>query len=226
MNNWIKVARVHLIGGLNFLVYPWIILVLNFFIAIVVNQAAGGGLRSGELGAIYAAFLAMGVMAVVQWMPFMLALGVSRRSYFMGVTLVALGVSALDGLALAVLQLLERGTGGWGATLHFFRVPYLLTGPWYLTWLTSFVLLTVCFVWGMWFGIVYRRWSLAGLMTFIAAQTIAIIAGIWIATSSHAWTSIGHFFTVLSVEGLTGLVAALGLLLFAGGLATMRRVSV
>jgi hypothetical protein len=46
------------------------------------------------------------------------------------------------------------------------------------------------------------------------------------ATTSHAWTSIGHFFTTLSVAGLTGLIALLGLLLFAGGLATIRRVTV
>lgn len=226
MNKWINVGRVHFIGGLNFIAYPWIILVLNFFVAIVVNQATGGGLRSGELGAIDAAFLAMGVMAVVQWLPFLLTLGVSRRTYYLGVSVVALVVSVVDGLILAILQLVERGTGGWGGSLHFFRVPYLLSGPWYLTWLTSFVILAVCFVWGMWFGIVYKRWNLPGLLVFISAQTVAITAAIWIATSAHAWTSIGHFFTTLSVWGLTGLLAVLGAALFAGGLATIRRVTV
>jgi hypothetical protein len=33
-----------------------------------------------------------------------------------------------------VLQLIERATGGWGLRMEFFRVPYLLAGPWYLTW--------------------------------------------------------------------------------------------
>jgi hypothetical protein len=36
-------------------------------------------------------------------------------------------------------------------------VPYILAGPWYLTWLTSSVLLILMFIYGMWFGIVYRR---------------------------------------------------------------------
>ena len=226
MTNWINVARAHLVGAMNFLGYPWLILALNFVIALVINQAIGGGLRSGELGAVYAAFLAMGVFAVVRWLPFTLALGVSRRSYFMGVALMALAISVVDGLVLAALQALERATGGWGASLHFFRVPYLLSGPWYLTWLTSFVLLAVFFVWGMWFGIVYRRWSVTGLVVFITAQILAIVAAVWITTSAHAWHSFGHFFTTLSVEGLTGLLAILGIVLFGGGLATMRRITV
>jgi hypothetical protein len=88
------------------------------------------------------------------------------------------------------------------------------------------VLLTVCFVWGMWFGIVYRRWNLFGLMAFIIVQILLLTLGVAIATTAHAWTSIGHFFTTLSVTGLTGLVALLGLFLFTGGLATIRRVTV
>jgi hypothetical protein len=168
----------------------------------------------------------MGVISVVRWLPFGLSIGISRRSYFMGVTLLALAISVVDGLALTLLQGLESATNGWGDGLHFFRVPYLFDGAWYLTWLTSFVLLTVCFVWGMWFGIVYKRWNLLGLMVFMIAQMAALIIGTTIATTSHAWTSVGHFFTTVSVTGLTGLVALLGLLLFAGGLATIRRVTV
>ncbi|MGA2970215.1 MAG: ABC transporter permease [Acidimicrobiales bacterium] len=228
MTTWIKVARAHLVGAFNFFFYPWLILGLNFVIANVINAATGGPKNghSGEVFAIYAAFLAMGVVTVVRWLPFQLSLGVSRRSYFMGVTLLALAISVIDGLVLTLLQGLESATNGWGDGLHFFRVPYLLNGAWYLTWLTSFVLLAVCFVWGMWFGIVYKRWNLFGLMAFIFVQIAALIVGTTIATTSHAWTSIGHFFTTLSVTGLTGLIALLGLFLFTGGLATIRRVTV
>jgi hypothetical protein len=44
-----------------------------------------------------------------------------------------------------------------------------LTAPWYLTWLTSFVLLVLLFVYGMWFGLVCRPWNLTGLTVFNAA---------------------------------------------------------
>ena len=124
-----------------------------------------------------------------------------------------------------MLQLIERGTGGWGPNLYFFRVPYLLAGPWYLSWLTSFVGLALMLAWGMWFGIVYRRWNLAGLLAFIAAQALAVTAVLLI-IGAHGWSSAGRFFTTLTIGGLTGLLAALTVVLLAGGYATTRRVTV
>jgi hypothetical protein len=43
---------------------------------------------------------------------------------------------------------------------------------------------------------------------------------------ANAGPSIGHFFTTQSAAGVTGLLAALAALLFAGGYATIRRVTV
>ena len=42
------------------------------------------------------------------------------------------------------------------------------------------------FVWGMWFGIVYRRWSLAGLLAFIAVQALALPLVLLIIGRTHA----------------------------------------
>lgn len=110
--------------------------------------------------------------------------------------------------------------------LHFFRVAYILSGPWYLTWLTSFIGLTLMFGYGMLFGLLYRRWGLLATLAFAAAQVTAALIGVIIVSSSHAWASVGHFFTALSAAGLTGLLAALAAVLLAGGYATMRRVTV
>ena len=140
--------------------------------------------------------------------------------------LLALTLAAVYALGLTVLQLIERGTGGWGLNLHFFRVPYLLAGPWYLSWLTSFVGLALMFAWGMWFGIVYRRWNLAGLLSFIAVQALALTAVLVIVGVANQWRAVAHFFTTLTIEGLTGLLAALTVALLAGGYATVRRLAV
>jgi hypothetical protein len=88
------------------------------------------------------------------------------------------------------------------------------------------VALTLLFVYGMWFGLVSRRWGLIGVVSFGAAQVIVLLVGAVLATWTHAWHDIGHSFAVLSATGLTGLLAALTLVLFVGGFATMRRVTV
>ncbi len=82
------------------------------------------------------------------------------------------------------------------------------------------------FVYGMWFGLVYRRWNLIGLLAFAAAQVTIGLAGAVAATQDHAWSAIGRFFTTLSAAGLTGLLAALAVVLLVGGYVTMRRVTV
>jgi hypothetical protein len=229
-STWIKVARYHLVDRISLTIGPWGILVFDFvvFLAIVAMRgpARNPQSQSGALAAIYVAFLVLGVLTIFRSLPFGLALGVSRRSYYAGTTLLALVLAAVYGLALAVLQAIERATNGWGLTLHFFRIPYLFAGPWYLTWLTSFVGLALLFVYGTWFGLVYWRWNLIGLLAFAAAQITVLVGGGAIATGTHAWPAIGRFFTTLSVTGLTGLLAALAAVLLAGGLATVRRVTV
>jgi hypothetical protein len=231
MNTWLSVARYQLTNKLGFVILPWAILALDFVIVLVIftaTPAAGHGHPSyaGALASIYILLLIVGAAAIAQQLPFALALGVSRRSFFTGTALLTVAVAAVYGLGLTVLQLIERGTGGWGLNLHFFRVPYLLAGPWYLTWLTSFVGLALMFAWGMWFGIVYRRWSVIGLLSFIAAQVLALAAVLLIIAAANAWTSVGHFFTTLTITGLTGLLAALTAALLAGGYATVRRLAV
>jgi hypothetical protein len=231
--NWstmVKVARFHLADRLSYTALPWAVLAFDFIVWLALAASAGGGgsvqVPTGALAAIYLFFLIAGALSIFRSLPFAFALGVSRRSYYSGTALLAVSLAAVYGLALAVLQVIEQATSGWGVGLHFFRVAYILPGPWYLTWLTSFVLLTLMFIYGMWFGLVYRRWNLLGLLAFAAAQVTIGVAGAAAATQAHAWPAIGRFFTTLTAAGLTGLLAALTVMLLASGYATMRRVTV
>jgi hypothetical protein len=231
-NTLVKVARYHLLGGwIVFIAAPWVVLAINFAL-----YAAGAGVAkppppgqfygSGAVFAIYICFAIPGVMGIIRSLPFALSLGVSRRAYYAGTALLGTGLAAVYGLALAVLAVIERATTGWGVHLSFFQVSYILAGPWYLTWLTSFAGLAVVFVYGMWFGLIYWRWDVAGLLVFAAAQVIAGGAGALAATRTGAWPAIGRFFTTLGAAGLTGVIAALAVVLLAGGYTTMRRVTV
>jgi hypothetical protein len=231
--NWstlVKVARYHLADRLSYTALPWGVLAINFAIYLAIAASAGRGgsiqIPSANIAAIYLFFFIAGALSIGRSLPFAFALGIGRRSYYAGTVLLAVSLAAVYGLALAVLQVIEQATGGWGVGLHFFRVAYILPGPWYLTWFTSFVLLALLFIYGMWFGLVYRRWNLLGLLAFIAALAIVPGVGVVITSQAHAWPAIGRFFTTLSAAGLTGLLAALAVALLAGGYATMRRVTV
>ena len=111
--------------------------------------------------------------------------------------------------------------------MHFFRVPYILAGPWYLTWLTSFVGLALLFVYG---HVVRDR--LPALepdrrrLAFIVAQVTVVLLAVLLVVWADAWSGVGHFFTGLTAAGLTGLLAGLAALLLAGGHATIRRATV
>jgi hypothetical protein len=230
MTTYINVARYHLLQRLNYVILPWAVLAFVFGIDVIILAITPAGHSShryvGGLASIFAILFILGLQSVARSLPFGLALGLSRRSYCLGTTLLAAALAAIVGVVATVGQAIERATDGWGLHMGFFRVPYILNGPWYLTWLTSFVAVTLLFVYGMWFGLVYRRWSLAGLLVFLAAQVSVLMIGAVVATATHAWHQIGHFFTALGAAEFTGLLAALTVVLLAGGLATMRRLAV
>jgi hypothetical protein len=230
MTTYLNVARYHLVQRLNYLVLPWAILAFVFGVDVLILAMTPAGDSAhryvGGLGSIFILTFILGLQSVARSLPFGLTLGLSRRSYYVGTALLAGALSAVAATVIAVGQAVERATGGWGLSMGFFRVPYILNGSWYLTWLTSFVALTLLFVYGMWFGLVYRRWNLLGLVAFLAAQVSVLVIGALLVTSAHAWHTIGHFFTALSAAGLTGLLAAVTAVLLAGGFATMRRVTV
>ncbi len=217
-------------GWLFYVAVPWMVVAIGFALSLAAAAAKpaapGQFYGSAIVLAIFIAFAITGLVGMLRSLPFAFSLGVSRRAYYAGTVLLAAGLAAVYGLGLAVLQVIERATTGWWVHLHFFQVPYILPGPWYLTWLTSFAGLVALFVYGMWYGLIYWRWNLAGLLVFGLAQVVAGAAGALAATKTDAWPAIGRFFIALGAAGLTAVLAALAVALLAGGYATMRRVTV
>jgi hypothetical protein len=241
MSTFVKVARYHLVQPFPLLVVTWLILAFTFVVSCIAfaltpvghpaltghAPAPAADTRvTGALCSFFLFFFVLGVQSVGRSLPFGMALGISRRAYFTGTALLAAVVAAADGLGLAALQAAERATDGWGVQMSFFRVPYLLNGPWYLTWLTSFVGLTLLFVYGMWFGTVFRRWGVLGTVAFAAVQVTAVLGVALLISAAHGWPEVGRLFTGLTALGLTGLLAALAVALLMGGQATIRRTAV
>jgi hypothetical protein len=242
MKTLVKVARYHLVQPWQYLVVPWGILAFSFLVSLIIYAivpadhhtvlTAHGAVSvlnpryTGASSSFFIYFLVLGIQSIGRSLPFGLALGMSRRTYYTGTALLAVGLSVVNGLMLAIFQVIEQATNGWGVQMSFFRIAFVLIGPWYLTWLSTFVGLTLLFVYGMWFGIVYRRWGALGTIAFIAAQVTVALAAVVIITWAHGWTGVGHFFTGLTAVGLTGLLAVLAAALLAGGHATIRRAAI
>jgi hypothetical protein len=225
MNTWVKVARYNLMRPSNYVLLPW---VLPFSFAVGAVTARHSHLGAGYLLTFFVYFGVQGMQTIGGLLPFGLTLGASRRSFYAGTALFGMTLALVSGLVLTVLQAIERATDGWGLSLQFFRVPYLLNGPWYATWLTSFVGLSALFAYGMWHGVVYSRWGSLGTVAFLAAQALVVVAAVVIASSEH-WhvrAGVGGSSAGLTALGLTGVVAALTVLLLAGVHATIRRATV
>ena len=163
--NLVKVARLHLVDRFSYTWLVWGVLAFTFAVNVaifaVMPQTQPSGNYTGALVTIYIFMAVIGVQAATKFLPFAMTLGVSRRTYYLG-TLVAgrRPVCAVFGRAHRVVVVGGRHRR-LGAELHFFRVPWILDGPWYQVLLTNFVLLSLVFLFGLWSGLIYRRFGLS-----------------------------------------------------------------
>jgi hypothetical protein len=230
MSPVINVVRYHLVDWMLYVALPWTFgtfaFLVNLVIFAIVPTPESGAFHTAGLVTFYVWLFIPAVLTVSRALPFGLALGLSRRTYYLGTIVLMLGLTAAYALGLTGLQVVERATNGWGVAMHFFRIPWLLDGPWYVTLLTSFVLLALVFIYGMWSGLVYKRWYVVGLSAFIASQILVLLAGAVAITWLDLWSRVGEFFGTLSILGLTGVLAVVVAALTVGGFTTIRRVAV
>lgn len=229
MNTLVNVGRYHLVDRITWLALPWGIMAFSFLINIGVALAVPTvpqGIYTGGLLSLYIFMLICGSLSMTRSLPFGLMMGISRRTYYAGTALLVLTLGVVYGLGLTLLQLIEPATNGWGLNLHYFRIPWILNGPWYETWLTSFVLLVAFVLYGMWYGLVFRRWSVPGLVAFIAAQILVALLAVIAVSATGSWSGVGHFFTTVTALAVTGVLALVALAMGFGGLTTLRRVTI
>lgn len=226
----VTVARYLLLDRVTYLVLPWAWAAIGFGIDVVILQLIPSGHDShrwvgGLAGAFFVVFV-LGVQAVARALPFAMALGVSRRTYFLGAASLASALGTCFGLVVVIGQIAERATGGWGMDMDYFRVPGVLDGAWWQSWLTAAAAFVLLFAYGMWYGLVYRRAGLVGTAAFGAGQAMVLALLAAITTWVHGWTQIGHFFASGAAAASPAILAGIAAILLAGGLATVRRLAV
>lgn len=225
----VKVARFHLVDRYTYTWLVWAVLLFTLAVnvaifAVIPRQPSGG--TTGALSVIFVFMVIAGTLSVTKFLPFAFALNISRRTYFLGTLFLVICLSAVHAIILTVLRQIETATDGWGVDVHFFRIPWLLDGTWYTTLLTNFVLLVFCWLAGMWFGLLYSRFKVPGLLIFGAVLALLVLAFVALVSWTGRWASVGRFFSGVTPVGVVGLVALIAVVLGLGGYGTMRRITV
>jgi hypothetical protein len=228
--NLVKVARLHLVDRFSYTWMVWglmaFIFAINVAIFAVIPLTQPAGDFTGALISIYIFMAVIGVQAATKFLPFAFTLGVSRRTYYLGTVLLVVGLCLVYAVVLTVLWWVEGLTGGWWMQLHFFRVPWILDGPWYQVLITNFVLMTLVFVFGLWAGLIYRRFALIGSVIFFGCLSLIVVLGVMVITWRGAWVAFGSFVANLDMLAASSLVAVLAVLAGLGGYLTIRRITV
>ncbi len=225
-----RVARLHLVDRFSYTWLVWGVLAFSFLVNIVIfaviPETDPNGNYTAALITIFLFMAVIGVQAATKFLPFALTLGVSRRTYYVGTVALVVGLCALYSAVLTVLWAIEAATDGWGLKLHFFRIPWILDGSWYQVLLTDFVLLSLVFLFGLWFGLIYRRFALIGSVAFFAGITVVLLLAALLITWQQAWSRVWEFLVDLNIVGASLLVAAVAVAVTLGGYLTIRRITV
>lgn len=225
-----KVARLHLVDRFSYTWLVWGVLaftfVINLAIFAVVPLSQPPGNFTGGLVTIYIFTIVIGVQAATRFLPFALTLGVSRRTYYLGTVLLVVTLCALYAAILTALWALEGATNGWGLQMHFFRVPWILDGPWYQVLATNGVLLGLVFLFGLWSGLIHRRFGLIGTVAFAALWVVVGVGLVLLVTWRQWWPAVGSYLSELNVLAASGMLALVAAALAGGGYLTIRRITV
>jgi len=230
MTTLLKVARLHLVDRFGYTWLVWGVLALTFVINLaifaVIPLTQPSGNFTGALVTIYIFMVVIGLQSVTRFLPFARTLGLSRRTYFLGTVLLIAALCAQYAAILTGLWALEGATNGWGLQLHFFRVPWILDGPWYQVLVTNGVLLFLLFLFGLWCGLIFRRFGLIGIIAFLGLWSILAVGAVLLVTWRQWWSAVGGFLSGLNVLAASGMLAVVAVAVAGGGYLSIRRITV
>ncbi|SNS87119.1 hypothetical protein SAMN04488107_4089 [Geodermatophilus saharensis] len=230
MNRVLAAARLHLMNPVLTVGIPWGIALLSFCVNLALWATVGVGEESpgattGGVASLYITVLVVFVQSVTQIMPFAMGMSLSRRTFYLGTALAAVGVALAYGAVLAVLAAVEGATGGWGVGLSFWAPGRLDVDNAALQVLVSGAPLLAAAFLGVAIGVVVKRWGPTGLWSLVVGA-ILFFGGLAILVSwQRAWGDVGSWLVAQSVVTLAVAIPLVVVLVTAAlAFAGLRRV--
>lgn len=210
----LAVVKLQFTNPWSILVMPWLILAVILLanigvwwtiIAAAATDADRADIREGlqYSGAgtyIFVYMLVVAVQAINSYFPFALGFGVTRRNYYLGVSLTFVLISAMFTVGMSVLGAIEEATGGWGLGGHMFTAIYFGSN-WGERAVIYFTVLMFFFFIGSSVAAIYVKYRATGMIFFWVGIVFALIGIAALITATESWGAVGAWF---AANGLVG----------------------
>lgn len=193
-----NVVQLHTVNKAAAFGWPLLIMLASLAIVLVIGaiilQVAGGmgaadladareGMNIGMMwnGAIFALLgplIGFGFTAMGQYFPLALGLGLTRREYAIGTTLVFVGNALFFAVIVTIGKVIEVATGGFGLGIRFFDVVYTGVGEWWQTLVQTFLLILVVSLVGAAITTAFHRWGQPFLWIFWIALGLLVVGAV------------------------------------------------
>lgn len=175
--------------------YGWPLLIMVFALAVVLAIGAIVGTQGAEVraemyegmtwsGAIFSLLgplIGYGFISMGQYFPLALGLGLTRREFAIGQSVLFLGNALAYALLITIGKTLEAATGGFGLQIRFFDVAYTGTGAPWQTFVQTFLLIVTTLFLGAAITSVFLRFGQPILWiggSLLGVLGVVIVAGI------------------------------------------------
>lgn len=209
-----SIARLHLANPWTTITLPWMILGIiflgNYLIWLLIFAATpesahadiSEGLGySGAASYIFVYMMVVAIQAMNSTFAFALGYGATRRDYYLGTSVVFVGLSAMYAVGLTVLSIIEELTGGWGLGGRMSTALFFGSGPALERLVIFFLTFLFFFFVGAAIATVYVRWKGFGITVFFVVIGFLLIGLGALVVFTDGWAAIGAFFTTAGFLG-------------------------
>ena len=188
-----SVIDMHVVNRMQAFGWPPVVGALSLLLVLAIGAIVGsqgpdaragmyeGMTWNGAIFAVLGPMIGYGFTSMGQYFPLALGLGLTRREFATGVSLVFLGNAAIYSAVITLGKIIEVATGGFGLQIRFFDVFYTGTGPAWQTLVQTFLLILGMLFLGAAITAAYLRfgqpflWIAGAVLSMLA---VAILAGI------------------------------------------------